>query len=162
MLGWVELPPPWGRVSILPRPPGAELLEPAVSALAALGVGTLVSMLPRDEEAWLELEHEAAVCQKLGLRFVSFPVTDHSVPDDAAALATQALSLAGEVRAGRGVAVHCYAGIGRSAVMAASVLRALGLSAEEAFTRLSRARGLLVPDTVEQRAFVEALRFEPP
>ena len=48
-------------------------------------------------------------------------------------------------------------GIGRSCLVAASLLKLWGLSTEEAWARVERARGRPVPDTPEQRAFVDRL-----
>jgi hypothetical protein len=47
--------------------------------------------------------------------------------------------------------------VGRSGVLAACVLAALGEDPDRAFDRVSRARGCPVPDTAEQRAW--AVRF---
>ena len=55
--------------------------------------------------------------------------------------------------------VHCYASVGRSPTLAASVLVTLGMSAAEAWREIQRARGTEVPDTVAQRRWVE--RFLP-
>ncbi|MEZ5300547.1 MAG: hypothetical protein R3F11_07800 [Verrucomicrobiales bacterium] len=55
-----------------------------------------------------------------------------------------------EVRGGRSVVFHCRAGIGRSSTMAAAALTCFGIGADEAFARISEARGLQVPDTDEQ------------
>jgi hypothetical protein len=56
---------------------------------------------------------------------------------------------------GKGVAVHCRAGIGRSAIIAASLLTRNGCSAEAAFSAIQKARGIPVPDTPDQRRWVE-------
>ena len=48
-------------------------------------------------------------------------------------------------------------GIGRSALVAASLLRLRGVSSEDAWRQVAEARGAQVPDTHEQRAWVAAL-----
>jgi protein-tyrosine phosphatase len=48
-------------------------------------------------------------------------------------------------------------GIGRASLVAAAVLRLLGLPGDEAFSRVQAARGLPVPDTDEQRQWLMAL-----
>jgi protein-tyrosine phosphatase len=55
---------------------------------------------------------------------------------------------------GKNVAVHCRQGIGRSSLVAASVLIAAGETPEEAFRHVEQARGRPVPDTAEQREWV--------
>ena len=53
--------------------------------------------------------------------------------------------------------IHCRAGIGRSSLLAAAVLRVEGRTADEAWQRITEARGLPVPDTDEQRDFLVQL-----
>ena len=52
-----------------------------------------------------------------------------------------------EVREGRGLAFHCFAGIGRATIMASVVLIRLGFNADEAIEAISKTRGFPVPDT---------------
>ena len=59
------------------------------------------------------------------------------------------------LRAGEHVAIHCRMGIGRSAMIAAAALVALGETPESAFARIEVARGLRVADVPEQRQWVE-------
>jgi protein-tyrosine phosphatase len=54
-------------------------------------------------------------------------------------------------------AIHCRAGIGRSSVIAATILRLGGMEGEAAFDAIERARGLAVPDTEAQRDWLLAL-----
>ncbi len=53
--------------------------------------------------------------------------------------------------------LHCRMGIGRSALVAASLLVVLGMPATATWARIEQARGCPVPDTPEQRAWVEQL-----
>ena len=54
------------------------------------------------------------------------------------------------------MAVHCFAGVGRSAVIAAATLLLAGIGPSEALELISAARGYDVPDTSEQRAWIYA------
>lgn len=63
-----------------------------------------------------------------------------------------AAQLAEQARNGRSVTVPCRQGIGRSAVLAAAVLIATGIDAEDALRRVAEARGRPVPETAEQPA----------
>jgi protein-tyrosine phosphatase len=51
--------------------------------------------------------------------------------------------------------VHCRASIGRSSLLLAALLTDEGLKPDEAFRRLTKARGLKVPDTNDQVRWVE-------
>jgi hypothetical protein len=62
--------------------------------------------------------------------------------------------LAHLVREGRFVGVHYRASMGRSSVLAVSVLVRLGWEANEAFDAVDSARGCSIPDTPEQRQWV--------
>jgi protein-tyrosine phosphatase len=57
-------------------------------------------------------------------------------------------------REGLPIAIHCNGGLGRSGVIAGCLLRALGLTADDALARVRAARGPECPQTGEQRAFV--------
>jgi protein-tyrosine phosphatase len=53
--------------------------------------------------------------------------------------------------------LHCRFGIGCASLLAAAVLVLEGVDADEAWRRLTCARGLGVPDTEEQRRWVAGL-----
>lgn len=55
---------------------------------------------------------------------------------------------------GKSIGLHCRQGIGRSALMAACLLAFSDISIEDAFQRVSAARGSHVPETAEQRRWV--------
>ncbi|HTU18440.1 MAG TPA: ATP-grasp domain-containing protein [Gemmataceae bacterium] len=144
-----------GRLAVLPRPRGSDWLEDEVRSLRASGVDVLVSLLTREEEAELDLVDEAACCAAGGIEFISFPFADRGVPTSAPDALVIVRRLAALVAGGKAVAVHCRQGVGRSAVIAACVLASLGERAEAALDRVARARGRPVPDTPEQREWVQ-------
>ena len=65
--------------------------------------------------------------------------------------------LAEHLDRGEHVVIHCRMGIGRSSMLAAALLMAEGVDPGGAWSTLREARGLDVPDTPEQRAWVEAV-----
>lgn len=69
---------------------------------------------------------------------------------------TLAHRLARAIEAGSVIGVHCRAGIGRSAIIAASILMALGQTADAALKLITEARGVSVPDTFEQREWIRS------
>jgi protein-tyrosine phosphatase len=143
-----------GRLAVMPRPRGGDWLEDEVRSLRASGVDVLVSLLTREEVVKLDLVDEPACCAASGIEFVTFPIPDRDVPGSAPDALAIVRKLSALLTAGKGVAVHCRQGVGRSALVAVSVLAALGDSPEGAFERVAAARGRPVPDTVEQRAWV--------
>jgi protein-tyrosine phosphatase len=56
---------------------------------------------------------------------------------------------------GAKVAIHCRMGIGRASLLAASILALNGIDVEAAFSAIAQARGCPVPDTLEQKQWVE-------
>lgn len=146
-----------GQLAILPRP-AAEWLAEEVAAWRQTGLTTVVSLLEPEEQAELDLRDEATQCRAQRIDFISFPIADRGVPasrEEAIALARR---LARAIEAGGGVGVHCRAGIGRSAIVAASVLIAIGQSPASALDAIAAARGVRVPDTPEQRDWIGAMQ----
>lgn len=149
----IETPTP-GRLAIVARPRGGDWLEDDLRALARTPLDVVVSLLEPAEAVELELQDEAELCHRAGLRFVSLPVADRGVPDDRTAFGLVVTDLVRELAAGRGVGIHCRMGVGRSAVVAACVLQRLGLDVDNAWRRVGEARGRDVPDTQRQCEWV--------
>ncbi|HEV7672520.1 MAG TPA: protein-tyrosine phosphatase family protein [Thermoanaerobaculia bacterium] len=151
---WV--PGPWpGRLGIVPRPRGGDWLADEVRSWRESGLSVVVSLLTPEEVAEFGLESEAELSRRAGLEFRSLSIPDLGVPPSRAAMADLAESLEQALAAGKGVAVHCRQGIGRSSLAVASVLVAAGVSSGEAFRDIAAARGTSVPETPEQRRWVE-------
>jgi protein-tyrosine phosphatase len=144
-----------GRLAVMPRPRGGDWLEDEILHLKRSGVGTLVSMLTLEEESLLELGDEADLARRHGLDFVSHPIPDRDVPRSAGEMWALARSLAEQFRTGRQIAVHCRMGIGRSPLLLACILVSTGLEPDEAWEAIGEARGCVVPDTAEQRAWLD-------
>ena len=143
------------RLAIVPRPRGGDWLEDDVQAMKRAGVDVVVSRLTPEEVAELGLAREAGACAEAGVAFKSFAIPDRQVPSSTGALAAFLDELRLELHKGNSVAVHCRASIGRSSLLLASLLCSEGFTATDAFTRISQARGLKVPDTPEQVRWVE-------
>jgi protein-tyrosine phosphatase len=143
-----------GRIAIVARPRGGDWLCDEIAALSHEGIDVLVSMLTDDEAQELGLATEREHCESGSITFISIPISDRSVPIDKDQFLREANRVAALVRQGHFVGVHCRASIGRSAVLAASILIQLGLTANDAFSAIESARGCPVPDTPEQRQWV--------
>ncbi len=166
-LHWVNALRPL-RLALMARPRGGDELADEMRGLVMVGVQTLVSLLEAAEARELELQAEAAACAAAGLGFRHYPIRDRGVPPSTAHLAEALQPLLVELRAGVALAVHCRAGIGRTGLVAACLLVELGRRPAEVFELLSRARGVEVPDTDEQVAWLqsyardrEAARMQP-
>jgi hypothetical protein len=159
-LHWIDGAMP-GRLAIMARPRAGDWLADEIAGWRAADVGIVVSLLEPHESAELGLAAEGELCRRAGMDFISFPIADRGVPDSLRRSTGLARQLAHDLAAGKAIAVHCRAGIGRSALMAACALVCRGLTPDTAFTAIAAARGLPVPDTEAQvewvRVFSETL-----
>jgi protein-tyrosine phosphatase len=141
-----------GKLTIMPCPSGDQLAAD-MAGFAVAGIDRIVSMLAPDEIVMLGLAQEPVLARQNGITFEDHAIVDFGLPDRRA-FQTLVSGIVEELRAGRHVAVHCRAGIGRSGMVVGAVLIALGASAQGAIDRVSTARGVSVPDTIEQRQFM--------
>jgi len=152
-LYWIEGPWP-GRLAISARPRGGDWLEDEVKSWRRAGLDIIVSLLTPDEEEALDLQREKQFCRDSGIDLRSFPIVDRSVP----ASEVKAMRLIGQLDTdltqGKNIVVHCRQGIGRSGLIAASLLAARGIGSEDAMKRVSDARGVEVPETPRQRDWI--------
>lgn len=153
---WIDTASPL-QLAIASRPQGGQWLEEDVRQLRDEGIDILVSLLSFGECRELELEEEKAICSSVGICFVNFPLPDRQVPPSRFAFIAFAQLLHKRATEGLRIGVHCRACIGRSSVLLATVMRLQGLTTREAFSRISDARGLRVPDTAEQAKWVARL-----
>jgi protein-tyrosine phosphatase len=143
------------QLAIVPRPQGDDLLDDEMSALKEAGMDVIVSMLQRDEARKAGLEREASSAQEKGLQFINFPVPDRGVPLDTSSFIEFLKDLESLLAQGKRVGVHCRASIGRSSVTSASLLIRSGIPSQSAWLQISIARDCSVPDTTEQRDWVD-------
>ncbi|MEV8098604.1 tyrosine protein phosphatase [Kitasatospora sp. NPDC085879] len=140
----LDLPGP-GRVSTMARPRGHDWLA-----------DVLVCALTAAELDELGLTEEPRIAATAGLEFVPVPMPDRTVPDPADVLPVLH-RLAARLRGGAHVVTHCRAGIGRSSLLAVSLLVLNGTAPDTVWTAVEHARGLAVPDTPAQRAWPAGL-----
>jgi protein-tyrosine phosphatase len=144
-----------GHLAVMARPGVGEPIPKTFATLATLGVRVVVSLLEATETRELGLEGEHSACEAAGIEFFSFPIKDRGLPRDPEAVSRLSRLAHARIAEGCGWVFHCRAGIGRSGMMAASVLLQDGLTVREAFARISAARGLTVPDTPGQLEWLE-------
>ncbi len=144
-----------GQLSTMARPRGGDWLLDEIKAIREAGVDVLVSLLTPDEVDELDLSEEAAYCHSQKIAYLSFPIPDLTTPPFSPHTFTFLEQLQTFLADGKHVTLHCRMGIGRSSLIAASLLVLQGLSSDRAFDLLIAARGHTVPDTAEQRAWVE-------
>jgi protein-tyrosine phosphatase len=143
-----------GWLATMARPGAGDRLEEELSQLHAAGVTVLVSALTGSEVVALGLGDEQRIATSAGLEFVSAPIPDLGLPEQAVFDTTTSL-ICRRLAGGAGVVTHCYAGIGRSSLLAAGAMVREGTTPAEAWARISHARGHPVPDLPSQRQWLD-------
>jgi len=141
-------------LAIVLRPRGDDWLENDLQRIRMAGIQTIISTIEPREARELGLADEGMAVERLGMRFISYPLRDRSVPSDREAFTEFVLKLGQRLQSGEKIGVHCRGCIGRSTVVAASTLIKLGWTAEHALDKIEVARGCSVPDTEEQRDWI--------
>jgi protein-tyrosine phosphatase len=140
----------------MPRPRAGDWLEDEVAGWKAEGIDVVVSLIEPDEIAELDLRRLPMTCRAADIELVSFPIPDRGVPVSMRETGRLIHRLRDALAVGKAVAIHCRAGIGRSALIAACVLARSGYDVDAAFDTIAKARGIEVPDTQAQRDWVSA------
>jgi protein-tyrosine phosphatase len=153
-LYWVREVEPH-RLAIMPKPSGGDWLEDDVAGWQRASIGTVVSLLEPHEVLRLELQQQGALCERFGIEFLQHPIVDHGLPASDAELVRLVHGLHERLRQGRAVAIHCFAGIGRTGLVAGCLLHLLGVPRRDIFRVLGRTRGYAMPNTAAQAEWVE-------
>nr|WP_020395200.1 dual specificity protein phosphatase family protein [Thiolinea disciformis] len=135
------------------RPLGEEHLEEYIQGLQQLNITTVVSLLESQEQYELGLRQQPVYCANYDLTYIHFPIPDRGLPSTPKALEL-AKQLWQRIDEGEHVVIHCRAGIGRTGIIAGAVLVASGIKPPQALQLISEARGVKVPDTDEQEAWL--------
>jgi len=150
---WIDGNPPVALAIVL-CPRGDVWLNDEMRQIRQSGVTTLVSLLEPGEAGWLGLNDEAKIAGQVGLQFLSYPIRDVHVPSDVKSFRAFVSGLAGRLRQGEKIGMHCRGSIGRAPTTAACTLIHLGWSAKDAIAAIRKARGYPIPDTEEQLRWI--------
>jgi len=143
-------------LAIMPRPRGNDWLEDEIISYKSFGVGVVVSLLEQNEIYELEIEKEEFWCNDKEIIFLNFPISDRQIPKSFKETSEFVEKLQQFVKENKKIAIHCRQGIGRSSLIAASILVLQGYSVEDAFKKIVCARRCQVPDTQEQIDWVKS------
>ncbi|MGA9863256.1 MAG: dual specificity protein phosphatase family protein [Terriglobales bacterium] len=151
---WVDGPWP-GKLALAARPRGGDWLEDEIAGWRRAGIDTVLSLLTPEEEQELDLKREEHEATARGMNFASLPIPDRQVPNSESEVSAALDRLDPDLSAGKNVVIHCRQGIGRTGLVAACLLVTKGMTSEAAVKTLSAARGTAVPETGEQRRWID-------
>jgi len=138
-----------------PRPRGGDWLKDDIAIWSRSHINTVLSLLTPDEERDLDLRDERDEVKARGMNFTSFPIPDRQIPQSEAKWSEVLENAARDLSKGKNVLVHCRQGIGRSGLAAACLLVRKGMSPGAAVEAVSAARGMPIPETAEQREWID-------
>jgi protein-tyrosine phosphatase len=142
-----------GRLYLVAMPGARGPLERTWEGLRKEGVHVVVCLAEPEEIRAKSPAYAAALeAQAVPCPVESFPVADFGVPDDREAFWALACRVGKRLTGGERVAIHCGAGIGRTGMLGACVLLALGQPPAKAEQAVSAAGSH--PETAAQRALV--------
>ncbi len=153
-LHWVDGPWP-GKLALAARPRGGDWLQDEIANWHRAGINTVLSLLTPEEEQSLDLNNEAVVVKGRGMDFMLLPIPDRQVPGSETEVLAALEKLNAKLSSGRNVLVHCRQGVGRSGLVAACLLVMKGLDPRAAVENITAARGVPVPETREQRQWID-------
>lgn len=136
-----------------------ETLAGEMARLRHRGVATLVGLVEDEELGSIAYEDIADAARHAGIQPIRLPLADFAVPTPAMeaewdGIKEHAVRL---FRQGRGLGLHCMAGIGRSGLMAGCLLVHLGMAPQQALARI-RAVQPEALETEEQVAYLLSRR----
>jgi protein-tyrosine phosphatase len=145
-----------GFLAVMAKPVAGEWIEEEFHGISHFGIQCLVSLLEEHEIKELGLSSAANLCTLNGIHFIHFPIKDRGVPPPSAKIFDVIEDVYQRILSGENTVIHCRAGIGRTGLLAASVLVKHGHSPTDAFHMVSTARRVDVPETPEQSEWVRS------
>jgi len=144
-----------GRLLLHSMPGRFETIERVWHQLKSEAVGAIVCL---NEEYEIRLKSsryaEALESGSVPCAVLPFEIREGGVPDDRDAFWALANDVANRLQSGEAVLIHCAGGVGRTAMLAVSVLLVLGEPLNEAESVISRAGSI-----VETMAQMEMLAW---
>ena len=144
-----------GQIYAFPGPLTNRVNDFAVKHLNTLGVNIVINLLSETENKVHALKNQRKTYEALNIQLVKFPIQDFNTPVSSYNFKKLIRCLRDEVIAGRSIGIHCMAGIGRTGILAVSLLCALGMGTQEAMQHVSKHRECKIPDTEEQMQWLQ-------
>jgi protein-tyrosine phosphatase len=133
-----------------------EPLNASISEIKNKKINIVVSLTSLDEIREKAPEFANAI-EKDSLQFerIEFPIIDFGVPKNTEAFLKLAKYLAEQLESGKKILIHCGAGIGRTGILAASILINMDINLQKTLEMIEKAGSK--PETKEQLKLVERI-----
>jgi len=143
-----------GSLYLHSMPGRYDSLSTTVSEIEEKEIDIVVSLTSLEEIRNKSPEYANAIDDNsLGFERMEFPIIDFGIPQDSIAFLNLVKTLAGRLKYGEKLLIHCGAGIGRTGTLAASVLLSLGKNLSESLKAVEDAGSN--PETEEQMDLVK-------
>jgi len=143
-----------GSLYLHSMPGRYDSLSTSVSEIEKKEIDIVISLTSLGEIRQKSPEYANAIDDNsLGFERMEFPIIDFGIPQDSIAFLNLAKNLAGRLKSGKNLLIHCGAGIGRTGTLAASVLISLGKNLNESLDAVRSAGSN--PETEEQMDLVK-------
>ena len=127
-----------------------------LDAVEGAGISTLITFLDQQELNRLGAGELPELVQTRPFQWFQLPIKDFGIPASETLLEWRGLlgPMLDHLRQNQRILLHCAAGLGRSGMMAATLLKAGGLTADDAMQLIRRSRPGTI-ETIEQENLVE-------
>jgi protein-tyrosine phosphatase len=144
---------PVGEIALSRMPGSVTRIEEDVAEIVALNCACVLTLAPQEELIRHGADRLSSLLVDEGIEWLHFPIDDYATPLPSQDQAWSELSerLHHHLNNNLTILIHCYAGIGRSGMIALRLLVEQGVNPEEALTQIRNVR----PGAVEQPAQYE-------
>lgn len=144
-----------GQIYAFAAPLNNRVKDFAVKHLNTLGVKIVVNLLSESEKEVHALQNQRKTYGAFNIQLEEFPIQDFNTPVSSDNFKKLIQFLSDEVIAGKSIGIHCMAGVGRTGILAVSLLCALGVGIQAAMQHVSQHRECNIPDTEEQMQWLQ-------
>lgn len=144
---------PLGEIALSRMPGSVTPIEEDIAEIVALNCACVLTLVPQEELIRHGGHRLPTHLRNEGIEWHHFPIVDYSTPLPSQDQAWSALSerLQDHLKNNRMILIHCYAGVGRSGMIALRLLVEKGVNPEDALNQIRKVR----PGAVERPAQYE-------